>query len=161
MVQALLAGYRPLELRVENLIPRKTDESNCSPALPRVTRQDYAFNIITNPFPITILSQWPNISSLSPVSVRDQVPFTRLRYYADYSSLTKRMGFPVRQFAMYRKNPPKKTERHAMKGATYFPKYSHYINRKSSLSYNPQSEYIRPTRSQSTFSLFRILSLDS
>ena len=73
----------------------------------------------------------------------DRVPFTRLRYHADYSSLTKRMGFPVRHYAMYRKNPPKKTERHALKRATYFPKYSHYLNRKSNLSIYPESEYIK------------------
>jgi len=73
----------------------------------------------------------------------DRVPFTRLKYHADYSSLTKRMGFPVRHYAMYRKNPPKKTERHALKRATYFPKYSHYLNRKSSLSFYPKSDYIK------------------
>ncbi len=53
------------------------------------------------------------------------------------------MSFPVRHYAMYRKCSPKKAERHAIKGATYFPKYSHYINRKSSRSFYPESEYIK------------------
>jgi hypothetical protein len=68
-----------------------------------------------------------------------KIPFTRLPYQADYSSLTKRMGFPVRHYAMYRKHPAKKTERHALKRTTYFPKYSHYINRNSNL-YLPREQ---------------------
>ena len=45
---------------------------------------------------------------------------------------------------MHRRNSPKKAERHALKAATYFPKYSHYINRKSNLSFYPKSDYIKP-----------------
>lgn len=73
----------------------------------------------------------------------DKVPFTRLKYHADYAALTKRMGFPVRHYAMYSKNPPKKVGRQAQKRATYFPKYSHYLNRKSNLSRYPESDYIK------------------
>ena len=36
----------------------------------------------------------------------EKVPFTRLKYHADFSALTKRMGFPVRHQKMYSKNPP-------------------------------------------------------
>lgn len=73
----------------------------------------------------------------------EQVPFTRLKYYADYCALTKRMGFPVRHYAIYSKNPPKKAERHAVKNATYYPKYSHYLYRNSNLSPYPKTDQIK------------------
>ena len=64
----------------------------------------------------------------------EQVPFTRLKYYADHCALTKRMGFPVRHYKMYNNNPPKKDKRQPVKNATYFPKYSHYLYKTSNLS---------------------------
>ncbi|WP_455279607.1 hypothetical protein [[Eubacterium] cellulosolvens] len=73
----------------------------------------------------------------------EQVPFTRLKYHADYCALTKRMGFPVRHYAMYSNNPTNKPKRHASQGATYFPKYSRYIYKNSNLSPYQNAEYIK------------------
>ena len=41
---------------------------------------------------------------------------------ADYCALTKRMGFPVRHYAIYSKNPPKKIQRKAKKYARHSEK---------------------------------------
>ena len=38
----------------------------------------------------------------------EPVSFIRFKYFADYCALTKRMVFPVRHYAMYSNNPPKK-----------------------------------------------------
>jgi len=64
----------------------------------------------------------------------EQVPFTRLKYFDDFRALTKRMGFPVRHYSLYSKNPPKKENKKPIKNATYFPKYSNYLFKNSNLS---------------------------
>jgi hypothetical protein len=76
----------------------------------------------------------------------DKVPFTRLKYLADWSALTKRMGFSERRYSMYHITPPKSAERHGSKRAkiaTYFPKYAHYLYKNSRLSYLEPSPYIK------------------
>ncbi len=73
----------------------------------------------------------------------EKVPFTRLKYRADYCALTKRMGFPVRHYALYSNNPPKKSKRQVSQKATYFPKYSNYIYKNSNLSPYPNTEHIK------------------
>jgi len=73
----------------------------------------------------------------------EKVPFTRLKYHADFCALTKRMGFPVRHHKMYSMNPPKKDKRRAKKGATYYPKYANYLYRNSNLVEHQEIDHIK------------------
>lgn len=43
----------------------------------------------------------------------EQVPFTRLKYHADFTALAKRMGFPFRNYTAYGINPLKKKDKEA------------------------------------------------
>lgn len=67
----------------------------------------------------------------------DKIPFTRLKYFLDFSALNRRMSAPIRTQNHFAK-PKQKGE--PKKNPTYLPKYSRYLFRNSNLVEFPETK---------------------
>jgi hypothetical protein len=72
----------------------------------------------------------------------------RLRWFADYSALTRRYGYVNRMYAHYNSEKSRKRTgrikgKPTRQDSTFLPKYVRYINRNSNLTQYPYSDYIK------------------
>jgi hypothetical protein len=67
----------------------------------------------------------------------DKAPFTRLKYFMDFSALNRRMSAPIR--TQNHLANPKQRGGKPKKNATYLPKYSRYLFRDSNLVEFPEA----------------------